>query len=193
MELKGSFKLNGRDTQVEHADGKSGIMFLGYKEIIDRIEKENLLENVDPGNIQGAGVDLRIDRLYEIKSSSFIGKEDRKLPQIEEFNGFVIKPKQFLLFRTVEAVNMPDDLIAFMLPRSSMFRCGVSLRTAVIDPGYKGRLTVGIYNEGEHEFKLERYARVLQIVFARVYGESKGYDGGYQGGKISVPPRYSGF
>lgn len=158
-------------------------MFLGHDAIIERIRKQGLLENHLPENIQGAGVDLRIGRLFEIKSSAFLGAEKRSLPDLSD-SEFVLKPNKYYLFVTMEKVNMPLDLVAFMFNRSSLFRCGASLRTAVIDPGYRGELTVGIKNEGEHEIVLERGARVLQLVFAEVKGGTKGYNGRYQGGRV---------
>ena len=79
---------------------------------------------------------------------------------------------------------MPLDLVAFIFPRSTLFRCGVSLRTAVVDPGYRGRLTIGIKNETKHEFKLEKHARIAQIVFCLVKGKTGKYEGAYQGGKV---------
>ncbi len=159
-------------------------MFLGHDEILDRIRDEDLLENVDEENIQGAGVDLRIDELYSLISEGFIGKSKRTIPENKKLDNFILRPNGFYLFKTVEKINMPSDLVAFMFPRSTLFRCGISLRTAVIDPGYKGELTVGLFNESEREVKLEKHARVAQLVLANVSGGTKLYEGRYQGGKI---------
>jgi deoxycytidine triphosphate deaminase len=158
-------------------------MYLGHDEIVKRIASQGLLENYQFEGIQGAGVDLRIDRLMELKSGGRFGVTERKLPELDDVD-FTLKPGRYYLFVTMERVNMPDDLVAFMLNRSSLFRCGASLRTAVIDPGYHGVLTVGIKNEGSHEIELERGARVLQLVFAEVKGETSKYDGRYQGGRV---------
>lgn len=158
-------------------------MYLGHDEILKRIASQGLLENFLPESVQGAGVDLRIARLMELKSGGRIGVKDRLLPDIEGVN-LVLKPGGYYLFSTMERVNMPDDLVAFMLNRSSLFRCGASLRTAVIDPGYHGELTVGIKNEGIHEIELEAGARVLQLVFAEINGGTWKYDGRYQGGRV---------
>jgi deoxycytidine triphosphate deaminase len=161
-------------------------MYLGRAELIRRIEEEKLLENLNPSNVQGAGVDLEIERLYEIASGASLGRNDRALPELRELGGdpFILKPGRYYLCTTREKVNMPRDLVAFILPRSTLFRCGVSLRTAVVDPGYEGVLTIGIKNETEHEFTLEKGSRICQIVFSRVYGEAAGYEGKYQGGKV---------
>lgn len=158
-------------------------MFLSHDAILERIEKQKLLENIQPGAVQGAGVDLRIDKLFKLESGGFIGVNDRKLPEIAEVKP-ALEPGSYYLFTTIERVNVPDDLVAFMLNRSSLFRCGASLRTAVIDPGYKGVLTVGIKNEGTHEILLEKGSRILQIVFSDVKEGTRGYDGRYQGGKV---------
>jgi deoxycytidine triphosphate deaminase len=158
-------------------------MYLGHEDIKLRIKSQGLLENYLPEAVQGAGVDLRIDKLLELRNGGCLGKEVRRLPNVEETD-FVLQPQNYYLLVTMEKVNMPGDLVAFMFNRSSLFRCGASLRTAVIDPGYQGVLTVGIKNEGEHEIELERGARVLQLVFAEVRGGTKKYDGRYQGGRV---------
>ena len=191
-------------------------MYIGSEEILRRIREEKLLENCDLKNVQGAGVDLEIEKLFEIASNASLGREKRELPELREIIPKVVRktrglpkedwqtrqlpygnlaiargrvfrlaPKKYYLCTTKERVNMPSDLIAFILPRSTLFRSGVSLRTAVVDPGYVGALTLGIKNESEHEFTLEKNSRIAQIVFSKVYGKAENYSGKYQGGRIS--------
>lgn len=161
-------------------------MYLASSEIKKRIIEEKLLENCSMKNVQGAGVDLRIEKLYDICGAAHLGTRERKLPKLVEKNdvNFKLRSGTYYLCLTTESVNMPEDLIAFILPRSTLFRCGVSLRTAVVDPGYKGALTIGIKNEGPLEFKLQRGAGIAQIVFCRVTGDAEKYNGKYQGGKV---------
>ena len=161
-------------------------MYLGKAEILKSIEEDALLQNCDPSNVQGAGVDLEMDKLYEIKSSAELSRESRSLPELDEHNVgvYCLAPGKYYLCTTKERANMPRDLVAFILPRSTLFRCGVSLRTAVVDPGYRGILTLGIRNESDHEFALERGSRICQIVFSEVKGEATNYEGKYQGGKV---------
>lgn len=161
-------------------------MYIGSEEILRRIKEEKLLENCDLENVQGAGVDLEIEKLFEIASDASLGREKRELPELREVKNklFRIAPRKYYLCTTKEKVNMPSDLIAFILPRSTLFRSGVSLRTAVVDPGYVGVLTLGIKNETEREFILEKNSRIAQIVFSKVYGKADNYSGKYQGGRI---------
>lgn len=161
-------------------------MILGYEEILRRSRNEKLLEDYEEENIGGAGVDLRLKTVYRPKSDGFIGKSDRKTPEVEELadERIVVEPGKYFLVETVEKVNMPEDLMARVLPRSSLFRCGASLRNAVVDPGYAGSLTFGLKNEGEFNFVVEKGARICQIVFEAVHGKTKAYSGKYQGGKV---------
>jgi deoxycytidine triphosphate deaminase len=161
-------------------------MYLGSSEIERRIIEENLLGNCSIENIQGAGYDLKIEKLFLIDGPAFLDTEERKLPELQEMAGptFKLEPGRYYLCLTRESVNMPEDLIAFILPRSTLFRCGVSLRTAVVDPGYRGALTIGIKNESLGEFKLKQGARIAQIVFSEVSGAAAKYSGKYQGGKV---------
>jgi len=158
-------------------------MFLGHDEILKRIKKENLIEGYLSESVQGAGVDLRVDKVLEPTGKAKLKRSDRMLPAVLE-TGFVLEPGRYYLITTMEKVNMPEDLVAFMFNRSSLFRCGASLRTAVIDPGYHGELTVGVKNEGAYDIELEQGARVLQLVFAEVKGDTRKYNGRYQGGKV---------
>lgn len=163
-------------------------MYLGSSEIKRRILEEGLLEDCSIEDVQGAGYDLKIEKLFLInsKNPAFLGTDERRLPDLHEAPGpaFKLAPGKYYLCLTKESVNMPKDLIAFILPRSTLFRCGVSLRTAVVDPGYRGALTIGIKNEGAVEFELEQGARIAQIVFSEVEGATTGYSGKYQGGKV---------
>lgn len=161
-------------------------MYLSSKEIKERIMDGLLLEGHEDRNIQGAGVDLRIGGLFCPASGASLGVEKRELPEMHEIEGasYELGPGSYSLCLTMERVRMPQDLVAFIYPRSTLFRCGVGLRTAVVDPGYEGPLTIGIKNEGAHPFTLERGARIAQIVFAEVREGATNYRGRYQGGKV---------
>jgi dUTP pyrophosphatase len=84
-----------------------------------------------------------------------------------------------------EVVNLPRNLMALAMPRSSLLRCGVSIHNAVWDAGYSGRsqsLMVVYYPQG---FWLYRNARVVQMVFLSLSREvAEGYQGMFQGENI---------
>ena len=161
-------------------------MMLGRERIDELVKEKKLLEEFNASCLEGSGYDLRINRIYRLKSGGFIGAADRKTPEVEEveFEKYALKPDEYVLIETTEKVNMPSDLAARILPRSSLFRCGCSLMTALVDPGYRGTLTIGLKNLSSFDFVVERGARVAQIVFEEVAGKTSAYGGRYQGGKV---------
>ncbi|MFC1967059.1 deoxyuridine 5'-triphosphate nucleotidohydrolase [Chloroflexota bacterium] len=83
-----------------------------------------------------------------------------------------------------EIVNIPRDIMALARPRSSLLRCGVSVHNAVWDAGYSGRSQglLTVYNP--LGFRLQRNARIAQMVFMTLSHETEGYRGKYQGENI---------
>ncbi len=81
-----------------------------------------------------------------------------------------------------EAVNLPPDLVALGRPRSSLLRSGVALHTAVWDAGYRGRSQSLLTVHHADGFRLQRNARVAQLVFFQLATPpEQGYQGRYQG------------
>ena len=83
-----------------------------------------------------------------------------------------------------EIVHMPNNIMALATPRSSLLRCGVTINTAVWDAGYSGRSESLLVVYNPMGFRLQRNARILQLVFMRLTGETEGYQGNYQGENI---------
>lgn len=161
-------------------------MILSAEKIRKQANEEKLIENYSEKSLNGAGYDLRAGRFYKIRGEALLGVENRVLPEADELiaGEITLKPGEYLLIETLEKVHMPKNLMARILPRSTLFRAGCSLITAVVDPGYYGALTMGLKNLSTANFQLEKGARIGQIVFEEVAGEATSYNGRYQGGKV---------
>ncbi|MEJ2243181.1 MAG: dCTP deaminase [Candidatus Bathyarchaeota archaeon] len=93
----------------------------------------------------------------------------------------VLKPKDYLLLATLEKVELGLNLVAFMHIRSSLAREGIVGSFAVIDPGFRGQLTLHLSNMGDKEIKFKKGERIVQIVFHHLSNTAKkGYNGSYQ-------------
>jgi len=167
------------------------VAVIGYEKILELIKKSPpLMENLEEKNIQPSGVDIRLKCIYRLKNGGYLGVKKRKTPDVEIMcnkigEKFTLEPNEFVLVETMEKVNIPKNLMATILPRSSLFRCGVTIFTAVVDPGFRGTLTFGMKNLSEFPFEIEIGSRVGQIVFREVKDNVKLYDGKYQGGKVT--------
>ena len=111
-------------------------------------------------------------------SEDFQGKQARMT--------VTIKPGDFFLVKTIENVNMPQDLTASITPRSTTYRSGLFIRTGNVPPGYCGGLTFGLSNEGPATVKIEMGARFVHIQFSEVSGGGSMYRGQWQGGRVTT-------
>jgi deoxycytidine triphosphate deaminase len=172
-------------------------MFLGAKELLQLVKDKKLMEGLCERELttpEGAGFDIRIGELYKISGKGFMGVTERSTPGMELIAKFEeaetikvsLEPCTYYLMKTIEKVNMPQDLLAISTPRSTLFRSGVYIFGGQVPPGYCGELSMGIYNFRNEPFELEMGARVLHIMFSQVQGESNLYRGQWQGGRVTT-------
>ncbi|OHA64955.1 MAG: hypothetical protein A2672_02240 [Candidatus Wildermuthbacteria bacterium RIFCSPHIGHO2_01_FULL_49_22b] len=172
-------------------------MVLGIKELHRLTKEQKLVEGLSEReliNPEGAGFDLRIGELYEITGQGFLGVAERETPEMKLMAKYEenkttevqLKPNVYYLMKTVENVNMPENLLAIMTPRSTLFRSGVYIFGGQVPPGYQGGLNMGIYNYRDTDFRLEMGSRVVHIMFFEIKGEGNMYRGQWQGGRITT-------
>ncbi|MFA5933522.1 MAG: hypothetical protein WCV81_04570 [Microgenomates group bacterium] len=178
---------------------------LGLDLVLIRIQEEALLENLgdrDMSNPEGVGLDLRLGAIHKIiKGGAFIeadgkaGQGKRKgvvTELIAEYKegsdtqkDVLIKPGKYYLVQTLETVNTPQDLMPMIYPRSSLFRAGLLLLNSKTDPGYKGKLTMGLKNLSDFPVRLQMGARICNMVFYKIEGKTVNYRGQHQGGRVT--------
>ena len=178
---------------------------LGVNHIHQRIKDHNLIENLgarELENPEGVGVDLRIGEIHkiieggayvEVDGKAGLGKRKGvKTELIAKFEPdsktqveVSIEPGEYYLISTVEKINTPDDLMPMIYPRSTLFRAGALLLNSKTDPGYSGTLTMGLTNLSKFPLKLQMGARICNMVFYKIEGETVTYRGQHQGGRIS--------
>ena len=124
-------------------------MFLGAKELLQLVKERKLMEGLCEREMtapEGAGFDIRIGELYKITGKGFMGVAERETPGMELLakyeEGKIVKitlePEVYYLMKTIEKVNMPQNLLAISTPRSTLFRSGVYIFGGQVPPGYCG-------------------------------------------------------
>ncbi|HZE87095.1 MAG TPA: 2'-deoxycytidine 5'-triphosphate deaminase [Methylomirabilota bacterium] len=176
-------------------------MILGPKALLQLVKKVKLVENLSEReltNPEGAGFDLRLGEVYKISGKAFLGVTERHTAEISLVAKFeeqkskiknqeiVIKPGEFYLIKTIETVNMPENLTASITPRSTTYRSGIFIRTGNCPPGYCGGLNFGLKNEGPVPVTIELGARIVHIQFHEVKGGGNNYRGQWQGGRVTT-------
>lgn len=170
-------------------------MILSDCTLEEMIEKKELIvEPIGPESVQPASIDCRL-------GNHFLVVEDLNMKTIQmdsEINyrevkseTITIAPHSFLLATTMEYVELPDDLTAFVEGRSSIGRMGLFIENAGwVDPGFKGQITLELYNANSLPIELQAGRRVCQLVFCKMDQIAKSpYRGKYQGQKGSTGSR----
>jgi dCTP deaminase len=143
--------------------------------------KKLVIEPLDPGQIQPASVDLRISDEILIAKGEEIDFENPEYEKIQR-NEIVLPPKTHVLVRTMERVELPNDVGGMVKLRSSLSRIGVMLNNAGwVDPGFRGTLTLSVFNPNDSPLKIRGGTRFFQLVLLRLDRESEGYSGRYLG------------
>ncbi len=151
-----------------------------------------LVEGVElAGQLQPNGVDLRVERLQRLTSPGLLGAADAvREPAAREdlqpdADGWWDLHRGAYVITYREKVNLPADLMGLSLPRSSLLRSGVAIHGAVWDAGYSGRGESLLNVLNPRGFRLQKGARVLQLVFIRLTAAAgEGYRGRYHGENV---------
>ncbi len=100
---------------------------------------------------------------------------------------FTIPAGEMALLHTMERVELPADLIGQILIRSSFAREGLVGSFALVDPGFRGQLTLAFMNMGKEGVAIARGERIAQLILSRLENPPrKPYSGHYQDSRGSV-------
>ncbi|WP_049986775.1 dCTP deaminase [Halobellus rufus] len=193
-------------------------MILSDDDILARLESGDLV--VDPIDdldmqVQPASLDLRLgEEFLEFQRTNISCIHPNRESEVDDYvsethvpegEEFILHPGDFVLGTTKERVEIPADLLATVEGRSSLGRLAVVIHATagIVDPGYKGQITLELSNLGTAPVALTPGMRVSQLVFteltqpaARPYGVERGskYQNqqGPQASRIGADPEFEG-
>ena len=119
-----------------------------------------------------AGYDLRIKQQVHFKSdvpgSMFISVNE---------SDFI--PGRFTLASAIEEFQMPSNLVGIVHDKSTWARKGLSVFNTVIEPGWKGFLTLELVYHGSKDLIIQAGSGIAQVIFHEL-ATAASYDGKYQ-------------
>ena len=170
-------------------------MILSDKTIIRMLKERSLvIEPITDGQIQPASVDIRLGNTFSIVDDTPTGiislSSEIRYKTITA-DKYLLLPGPFVLTTTMEYFELPDDLTAFVEGRSSLGRMGLFIQNAGwVDPGFKGEITLELFNANRCAIELKSGRRVGQLVFAKMDDKAQvPYNGKYQGQKGATGSR----
>jgi dUTP pyrophosphatase len=140
--------------------------------------------------LQPNGFDLTLRQVDILQTPGQIATDNSRRqvsdlsPLMFDGLGFIDLPAGIYSVTFNEIVHLPRNIMALATPRSSLLRCGATVNTAVWDAGYSGRSQSLLVVYNPRGIRLEKNARIIQLVFFALDGETEGYRGAYQGENI---------
>lgn len=162
-------------------------MILSDKTIEEYLESGKLIATpLEQEQIQPASLDITLGTTFSrAKAGAYNTIDFDHEIEYEKIsaNSCLLLPGQFVLATTGEYFELPDDLTAFVEGRSSLGRMGLFIQNAGwVDPGFKGEITLELFNASAQAIQLTSGRRVGQLVFAKMDKPAEHpYRGKYQG------------
>jgi len=140
--------------------------------------------------LQPNGIDLTLREVALLQSAGTIAVDNRQrqvselAPLVFDGLGYIDLVPGVYLITYNEIVHLPENITALAAPRSSLLRCGVTIDTAVWDAGYSGRSQSLMVVYNPQGIRLQRNAKMVQLIFFKLTQKTRGYRGAYQGENV---------
>ena len=157
------------------------------KEIVIRPFAEG---NVRPGvisyGVTSYGYDVRVGRRFKVFTNAHCAVVDPKNFDPRSFvdmegDTCLIPPNSFALAETVEYLEIPRNIIAICLGKSTFARCGIIVNVTPLEPEWRGKITIEISNTTPLPARIYANEGIAQILFLRAdqvcrtsYADKKG-------------------
>ena len=133
---------------------------------------------------QPAGYDVTVSSIHSYPKTKYtlgIAKgESSKLEEVPLVDGHYELSTGAYFVELNEITTIPSDAIGILLPRSTLLRNGLDVRTALFDPGYSGQPKVMLVCH--RPSRVQRFARIGQLIIIKSDGNfASQYSGQYQG------------
>lgn len=148
-------------------------MILSDKTINEYLDNGTLIASpIQQDQIQPASLDITLGVTFSrAKAGPYNTLDFDREIEYEQIvsNSYLLLPGQFVLATTGEYFELPDNITAFVEGRSSLGRMGLFIQNAGwVDPGFKGEITLELFNASAQAIELKAGRRVGQLVFAKM-------------------------
>lgn len=174
----------------------------------DRLVVSPMLDPTEQLREDQASIDVRLGCQFALVTPSSYGSIDEfdrrrdsggsatlrdlyKKQYVSLGNAIVIHPHQFILAGTLEYIRLPQDMMAYVVGRSTWGRLGLTVATAIgVHPSFAGPLTLELRNLGETPLTLHPGQAIAQLFFHWVDADSASSKGlGQYSGAVDILPR----
>ncbi len=156
-----------------------------YK-MIAPFELSQVRKGVISYGLSSYGYDFRITNEFKIftnVNNAIVDPKNFDPKSFVDFRGkeCIIPPNSFALARSLEYFQIPRDVLALCLGKSTYARCGIVVNVTPLEPEWEGYVTIEISNTTPLPAKIYAGEGICQAIFLRgkeickiSYGDKKG-------------------
>jgi dCTP deaminase len=153
---------------------------------IEPFAEESWRPGVISYGVSSYGYDVRVGRSFKVFTDVYGAIVDPKQFNPRSFVDItddvcIIPPNSFALAETVETFEIPRDVLATCLGKSTYARCGIIVNVTPLEPEWRGKITIEISNTTPLPAKIYANEGIAQILFfkadavcAKSYADKKG-------------------
>ena len=152
-------------------------VLIGIEPVEDNVQRPGRVSY----GVSSYGYDVRVGTLFKIFTNvSRDGSQAIVDPKRFDENLFVtvdtsktgkdhviIPPNSFALCETVETFDIPRDVLAICVGKSTYARCGIIVNVTPLEPEWRGKVTIEISNTTPLPAKIYANEGIAQMVFIK--------------------------
>jgi dCTP deaminase len=153
---------------------------------IEPFAEESWRPGVISFGVSSYGYDVRVGRSFKVFTDVYGAIVDPKQFNPRSFVDIsddvcIIPPNSFALAETVETFEIPRNVLATCLGKSTYARCGIIVNVTPLEPEWRGKITIEISNTTPLPAKIYANEGIAQILFFKAdavceksYADKKG-------------------
>lgn len=137
------------------------------------IQEQSFIKNGDVKCAEGIKYDFRMGS--HVLKAKFGRSMDMSRMSEEQKAEMVVAPGEVVFVLSEEVLDLPDNIMAQLMPKRKLSHDGILvLGGFCIDPLYKGKLLVGLYNFSSATFVLDPGRKLIAAVFFELQESERG-------------------
>lgn len=142
-------------------------------EIISAIEGNTFIKNGNINNAEGIKYDFTLGNMV-LSAEYPSGLDTSKLEELQ-LRKLNIEPGEIAFVLSQEELSLPKDLKALLIPKRKLSYAGILILGGLsIDPLYKGKLLIGLYNFSSTRFPLSPGRKIIAAQFYQLQQDEIG-------------------
>jgi deoxycytidine triphosphate deaminase len=143
------------------------------EQLIAAVTSQTFIKDGNPESAEGIKYDFHMgSRVLKAKYGRSMDID--KMPEAEKAE-MVVEPGEVVFVLTQETLELPADIMAHLMPKRKLSHDGILvLGGFCVDPLYRGKLLVGLYNFSSSRFVLEPGRKLIAAVFYQLEDTEKG-------------------